>query len=1018
LRDPLARFCGQCGVRLAGSDGGGRRDPDVPSAVERRQITFVFCDLVGSTALSADLDPEDYKDILVAYRQAVSRAMLEFDGRVERHVGDGTLVYFGYPEAHEDDAERAIHAALRTIDAVQSLEVAGERTLHVRIGIATGIVVIADLEHFAEHDAMGDAPNIASRLQGHAHADAVLVDGATRRLAGELFEIRDEGELTLRGLAEPVRAWRVLGAKTVASRFDALRERSRIPLLGRDVERELLVRAWEKAREGSGQVVLVTGDAGIGKSRLAAALLEEARHAPCAAIRCYCAPYRRGSSLHPFIQYLEHAAGFSPGDRVEARLAKVQPLIAALGEDDRGLLRELLNLPPGSAAATPSLGPQAKRRRVMLALIALLERTALEVPSLVVFEDAQWSDDSSRELLGLLVQRIARVPILLLVLARPAPLGEWAQRSGIARLGLHPLAHDASAALVAHLAGNRSLDPGVVDDIVARTDGIPLFLEELTQAAIEGGAPAVARGTPGALPLLLRAALLPRLNRLGRAREVLEAAAAIGREFASDLLFRVAGPRDDLAVLLDRLVASGLVTRHAGGSRYTFKHALIRDAAYELMGRDKRRRVHLRIAESLEAHFPDAAATQPEVLAWHYTEARAEQRAVEYWLRAGRNALRRSAMGEALNHLQRGLEVLGRAEESPWRLQTELAFTIATGMAQTATQGYAVTGTGETFARARALCERLGEPPALLTALHGLWTHALMRGDLASAREQAERILERGESRGDPMWRFMGHRLHGVTLHPMGDFDEAIAHLELGLQLYDPAQAEAYAAMTVDDARVVMLVYLSWSLMCAGRLGEAAARSEEALRHARGTAHAYTLAHALNGAAFVALTIDTPQAGLERLDELAAILADNGIAYYEAVQPIFRGWCLAAQGRFGEALPLLESGLCAYRATHTVLYLPGFLRMSAEAHASAGRIPEALRAIEESMAIQQATGQGWDAAEIQRVHGVILRAGGDKAGAERALRRACAIAARQGARLWEQRAARSLSDLLVAAPIA
>jgi class 3 adenylate cyclase/predicted ATPase len=1017
LRDPQARFCGQCGARLAAPEaaGGLASDPDVPSAVERRQITFVFCDLVGSTALCAELDPEDYKDILVAYRQAVTRAMLEFDGRIERHVGDGTLVYFGHPEAHEDDAERAIHASLRAIDAVESLEVAGGRRLQVRIGIATGLVVVADLAHFAEHDAMGDAPNVASRLQGFAGAGAILVDDATRRLAGELFDFRDEGEAALRGLAGPVRAWRVLGAKPVASRFEALRDRTRVPLVGRDPERRALVQAWEKARAGEGQVVLVTGDAGIGKSRLAAELVEHARGERCAAVRCYCAPYRQGSSLHPFVQYLEHAAAFCPSEGAAARVAKLDALLAGVGEDDIALLHELLNLPARRSSTLAALGPQARRRRTLLALIALLEHATRDRPGLVVFEDAQWSDDSSRELLALLVSRIARMPILLLVLARPGPVGEWAQAPRIERIELHPLPREASASLVALLAGDRSLPPDVVERIVARTDGIPLFLEEITQAAVEGGAGTVARAETPALPLLLRAALLPRLNRLGRAREVLEAAAAIGREFPSDLLARVAAAREDLEALLDRLVASGLVMRHAGGTRYTFKHALIRDAAYELMGRDKRRRVHLRIAESIEAHFPEAAATQPEVLAWHYTEAHVVQRAVECWLKAGRNALRRSAMGEALSHLRRGLEILAHAEESPWRLQSELAFTIAKGMAQIATQGYAVSGTGETFAAARALCMRLGEPPALLTALHGLWTHALMRGELDSALAQAQAIRARGEARGDPMWRFMGHRLNGVTLHPMGRFDEAIESLELGLRLYDPSQAEAYAAMTVDDARVVMLTYLSWSLMCAGRGAEAAARSDEALRHARASGHAYTLAHALNGAAFIALTIESPEAGLERLDELAAVLADNGIAYYEAVQTVFRGWCLAALGRHGEALPLLDAGLAAYRATHTVLYLPGFLRMSAESHARAGRIPEALRMIEEAMATMAATGQGWDEAEIHRVRGTILDASGDRAGAERELRSAVAIAARQRAGLWEQRAARSLSGLALAA---
>jgi tetratricopeptide (TPR) repeat protein len=470
---------------------------------------------------------------------------------------------------------------------------------------------------------------------------------------------------------------------------------------------------------------------------------------------------------------------------------------------------------------------------------------------------------------------------------------------------------------------------------------------------------------------------------------------------------------DDLQALLDRLVGSGLVLRRAGRkSEYTFKHALIRDAAYGIMVREKRRSVQTRIAEAIEAHFAETALNHPEILAWHYTEARVIEKAVGYWLRAGQQGLRRSAMVEALEHLRRGVELIAGADDSSWRRQCELDLTIAIGKAQIATQGYAIESTGDTFTKAHLLCKRLGDPPQLLAVLHGLWTHALLRAEFPSAQRQAEALLARGEARDDRMWLLMGCRFGGVTQHPLGNFGEASRLLERGLELYDPAQQATYAALTVDDPRVVMMTYLSWSLMCLGEFAKAERYSLQAVAEAQKMAHVYTLAHALNGAAFVALTIGSPQAALQRLDELSAVLANNGIAYYEAVQTIFRGWCLAEMGQFDEAISLLGSGMAAYRATGSMLYLSGFLRMSAEAHCWAGRDDEALSLIEESMSIMESTDQRWDQAEIHRVYGTVLDARGDYGGAEAAFERACAVAQKQGAKLWQLRASCALAELL------
>ena len=1020
---PGARFCAQCGARLAdatASEGGDRRREGTPvtAALERRQLTVVFCDLVGSTSLASDVDPEDLRVILTAFHGSVTGAMREFDGYVARFVGDGALIYFGYPEAHEDDAERAIHAALKAIERVSALQVHGNRRLQARIGIATGLVVVGNLHgEIAPHalDVAGETPNLAARLQGIAEPNSIVVAAETRRQVGDLFEWRDLGSMRLRGVRDEVRAWEVVGAKLVASRYDAKHDAGLAPMLGRDDLRDELLARWREACAGTGRVALVTGEAGVGKSRMAAAILEATRER--AALRYFCSPYRQGSTLHPCIQQLEWAAGFARGDSNETRLDKLEAALPGASEQDKGLLAELVDVPAGSRFAVPTFTPLVKRRRTLQALLASLDRLARERPTLVVFEDAQWSDETSRELLSLAVSRVARLPVLLLVLARPEFSPQWLSQPHVSHITLAPLAPAIGAALVHIVAKHSTLSPRMVADIVARTDGIPLYIEEITKAVIENQEQwRVAEGSSlkdNVLPLSLQASLLSRLDRLGDAREIAEIAAAIGRDFTGELLALVSDRGDSLQGSLDALVASGLILRQGGKSTaYSFKHALIRDAAYGIMVRERRRAVHSRIADVLEAHFSEVVASHPEILALHCTEGDLVRKAAEYWLKAGHQALRRSAMKEALIHLRRGIAVLPQDEAAPWRVQCELDLTIALGKAQIATQGYAIASTGETFAKAQILCAQLGNPPQLLAVLHGLWTHALLRGEFPSAQRQAEELLARGRETGDRMWLLMGNRFSGVTYHPRGEFLEASRLLGEGLTLYDPAQQAKYWALTVDDPRVVMLTYLSWAQMCLGRISDAMRHSERAVTEARQMDHAYTLAHALNGAAFVALTIISPQTALQRLDELRAMLVDYGIAYYDAVETVFRGWCLAAMGQFAPALALLDSGMAAYRATGSRLYLSGFLRMSAEAHGWAGRANAAMDLIGESIAVMEATDQRWDEAEIHRVHGVLLRAAGDGDGARRALDHACAVARRQDARLWELRAACDLAELI------
>jgi class 3 adenylate cyclase/predicted ATPase len=983
---------------------------------QRRQITLLFCDMVDSTGLAEQLDPEDLADVISRFQRITRVAMREFGGFVARQLGDETLAYFGYPEAHEDDAERAVKAALRALEGLATLFV-GEQRVHAHIGIATGLVIVGDLVGTGgppNVDVAGATPNLAARLRNLAAPDSILVADTTRRLVGEMVEWQDLGVLTLRGMARPVRAWQVLALRVTDSRFDVMHGGTLAPLLGRDPELARIEEAWDAACHGKGQVMLIRGEPGIGKSRLAAQMFDRLRLRPHARLRYFSSSHRRGSPLHPCVQQLEHAANFSRSDGPAERLAKLESCLPAIPERDLQLIAELLLIPTAGRFPVLQLGPQRRRELLMDALLNVVEVFSKAAPLLMLFEDTHWSDESSLALLDRLVARCEQLPVLLLVTTRPKPSLPWAQRAHVTELSLAPLESAQRIELAKWVAGGRPLPSQTIRDIDRRSDGIPLYVEELTQAVIED---AEEKSSSGTVPKSLQDSLQARLDRLGEsAKDIVQAAACIGREFLSELLALVVNrPIAELRQTLSQLVeASILVPRTVpdqDGESYVFRHALLRDVAYETMVGDQRRSRHARIAEVLEAHFAQRVGSQPDLMAQHCTEAGLLEKAVHYWYLAGIQAMRRSAMTEALVFLRRGLKTSSELPSGPSTGKRELELTIALGQAQIATQGYATAETRETFERARVLCQQMNGPPQLLSVLHGLWTNALMTADMEGARLQALDLLEQGKRNDDSLWLLMGHRFCGVTHHPMGSFAKAVSFLRRGIELYDPAHRATYAPVTPDDPEIVMLTYLSWSLMCLGQLDEARACSALALEKARSLHQAYSLAHALIGASFVALTIESPRAGLRRLDEALPLMQEHGIAYYDAVGQLFRGWCLAALQEKSEARLVLAQGMKAYRATGSRLYLAGFLRMTAEAQMQIGDAEGADVSIEESFAVMQATHQQWDEAEIHRVRGQLFLARGRVADASTEFRRGSEIAALQGAGLWRLRSAYDLALL-------
>jgi class 3 adenylate cyclase/predicted ATPase len=1001
---------------------------------ERRQLTVMFCDLVGSTALSARLDPEDLREVIGAYHRAVADVVGGFDGFVAKYMGDGVLVYFGYPRAHEDDAERAVRAGLGALDAVRRLDV-NSVTLQARIGIATGLVVVGDLigEGSArEQSVVGETPNLAARLQALAEPDAVVIAAGTRRLVGDLFDYRDLGAIEVKGIAEPVPAWQVLRPSVVASRFEALRGAALTHLVGRDEEIDLLLRRWSRAKTGEGQVALLSGEAGIGKSRLTAALLERLATEPHTRLRYFCSPQHTDSAFFPIIGQIERAARLARDDPPQVKLDKLDAILAqsSTPAKDAALFAEMLSLPNDGRYPALDLAPEQRRQKTLEALVSQTEALARENPVLMIFEDAHWTDPTSLEVFGRVVDRIRKLRVLLLVTFRPEFEAPWSGQPHVTALTINRLTQRNVGAMIDRVVGNKLIAATIRQDIIERTDGIPLFVEEMTKAVLEadgeGAAEHAVAAVPSptlAVPASLHASLMARLDRLGAAKEVAQIGAAIGREFSYALLTGVVGkPEAELGSALDRLINAGLLFRQgmAPHATYLFKHALVQDAAYGTLLREPRRALHARIAGVLESQFAEIAESKPELLARHCTEAGLIEEAAGLWGKAGQQSLTRSALIEAVAQFTRALAQIAALPVTAALRRDQIKLQVGLASALMHVKGYAAPETNSAFRQARELIEQaeaLGEPPddplLLFSVLYGLWNvgYVAFNGDLM--RELAAEFLTLAEKQGATVLMIAAHRMMGATLLFTGDIAEARARYTQALALYDPAEHRPLATRFGSDIRVSALSFRPLTLWLLGYPEAAQADIDHAVKEAREIGQAATLMSALGITNYTHILCGNCVAANVLADELVALADEKGALLRKAEGVFQQGCALALSGRAAEAVQTIASGVTAWRSTGATCWTPLHMSFLANTHARLGQFDEARRCIGEAMMASEEAKETWCDADIHRVAGEIVLLSGepDTAKAEAYFERALAVARQQQAKSFELRAAMSMARL-------
>jgi class 3 adenylate cyclase/tetratricopeptide (TPR) repeat protein len=1004
------KFCGECGAALGDAAPAAIDAATVPVTAsaggERRHLTVLFSDLVGSTEIAAQLDPEEWREVVAAYHRAAAEAIIRFGGHVAKYLGDGVMAYFGWPEAHDNDGERAARAGLAILEGVSKVnQESTKQKISVRVGIDSGTVVVASGAG-KEAEVFGNTPNIAARVQTAAAPNTVLISTATHRLLSGLFVVEELGAQQLKGVAAPVELYRVVRPTGVRSRSGS---RGLTPFLGREEELRLLLSRWDRARGGEGQVVLVIGEAGIGKSRLAAEFHNLIRDTPHIWLESAGEQFFQNTPFHSIRQmlsrWLEVQGATIPDDRVE-RLERALASAGLQPEEASPLIADLLELPLGNRYPALTLTAEERRRRLLATLTRWVFGAASLQPVVMVVEDLHWLDPSTLELVQLVAEQSVMVPLMLICTARPEFHSQSPMRSHHTQITLNRLSVHNAREMVALVSARNALTSESVEAVIERTGGVPLFVEELTRAVLEAG------DAPGArreIPATLHDSLMARLDRLGPAKEVIQIGAVIGSDFSYGLLHAVHPiPDDDLQGALRGATNAELVYVRGipPDAVYQFKHALIRDAAYEALLRSRRRELHSRIAEVLVQQFPDRVASAPELLAHHYTEAGLVEQAIPCWQRAGQRAVEHSANTEAISHFSKGLELLKSTPDSTERIERELGLQMALGVTLMAIKSQGALEAGKAYTRALELCRQLGETPRLFPVLGALSVFYLAQGELRTAGDLVEQLLRLARNLQTPRLLQVAHFGMGVVLFSFGELLDSRAHLERAISLYDPQKRRFPAFQDPGVGALCTAALLLWAL---GYPEQALKRTRESLRLAQELSHPYSLADTFYYAAEVYHLCRDVEATREHAETAIALSREHGFAVTEARAAVLRGWALAKQGQQKEGIAQIRQGLAGARAAGAGLWEPLLVALLAETCGEAGQPEEGLTALAEV---------NWERPDVAGgyygLKGELLLMHNKTSFAEPEIcfRRAIEIARKQSAKSRELRATISLARLL------
>ena len=1015
-----------------------RPEPGAPPAETtsaegaRRQLTVMFCDLVGSTELSTRLDPEDLRVIIRDFQEICAKVIAEFDGYIAQYLGDGILVYFGYPKAHENEAERAVMSGLGIIEALADFEpkYARDIKLAARIGIATGLVVVGEIigdGSAEEMTVVGETPNIAARLQALAKPNTMVISSATHKLIQAEFRCEDLGDLQLKGVAEPIHAWRVLG---LAEAEDEVEESGvAIPLVGRDQEIGLLLRRWTQSKDRLGQAVLISGEAGIGKSALVETVGAQAKKEGFTRTTFRCSPYYTNSALYPMIEQIKRRLRWQAGDTPYTKLAKLEQILANynwVAEEVVPLFAALLSLQLPAGRYPPlKLTPQEQKQRTLDALVAWTLEEAERRPIFDLWDDLHWADPTTLELLGLLMNQAATASLLIVLTFRPEFIPPWPTRSHMTPITLSRLEGPDVEAMATRLASGKALPAEVVQHIVKKTDGVPLYVEELTKVILESGLlreetdryDLTGPLSTVKIPATLDESLTARLDRLPKLREVAQLGAVLGREFEYEMLKALA-PMDEARLQegLSQLVEAELLYQRGRPPRatYIFKHALIQDAAYQSLLKRTRQQCHRQVADILESRFPETLETQPELLAHHHTEANSPQTAVEYWRKAGQQAVHRFADREAVGHLEKGLGVLLTLPDTPERARQELTLQTSLGPTLMATKGYAAPAVGKAYRRARDLCQELKEITPLFPVLWGLWMYHLVRAEHEAANELTKQLLGVAQTTGDQDLALEANFAVGLSAFYCGELLAAREHLEKAIGAYDPERhkglASTYGGL---DPGVCCLEYVAWTLWLLGYPDQALKRADEAQPLAKQVANLYTQTRSLYWDSLVRQFTGQWDVLRERIEVAINMATEHGFALVLGVGPIMRGWALVTEGQAEEGIRQISQGVERYRATGAGFQLPHLLTPLIEAYNKIEQPQEGLAVLAEAQALVEKTGERYYEAELERLKGelMLVQFPDDAAEAETCFHKALEIARGQQATSLELRTAMSLARL-------